>query len=309
MERQREAETGNWRRIWQTLVRECEWQLPRRPLNDLSLDTLLSIRASQAINIRERSAWGQSGALAHLSLLKSWPSGWRDEMLPLYQCLPVLLYADIPSRKGYGLLKVSPFLFYVVIQMIKPLRHMELESLVIWPTLNIVSEPFFFSIRAWGFGLPSVMDIHTGFFQTALICLLEKGLKPLKKKKLKRSTKSVNFALRGSCSFNYCGCFIHKCTLFYWKLFDFSKRFGLKAQQTAESCAKIEIATPTALKQTTKAQFSIYVQKKKSEKNSAEWKLCWHLFMPVSALREERTNGSARTFSSTKFSANGPLKQ
>lgn len=48
---------------------------------------------------------------------------------------------------------------------------------------------------------PSVIDIHSGFFVTVLICLLQQGLKPTyeKRKSLERSTKSFNLlAPRGS---------------------------------------------------------------------------------------------------------------
>lgn len=74
-----DRETGDWRETRQTVVTVREWQLHRWPLNDLSLDMLLSIKASEAINIRERSKWGQSWAWAHPSLLKSRPSGMRHK--------------------------------------------------------------------------------------------------------------------------------------------------------------------------------------------------------------------------------------
>lgn len=75
-------DTGDWSRTRQAVVRSHDWQLHRWPLNDLSVDMLLSIRASEAIYIRVSGEWGQIGALAHLSWLESWTSGRQDKSVP-----------------------------------------------------------------------------------------------------------------------------------------------------------------------------------------------------------------------------------
>lgn len=83
---------------------------------------------------------------------------------------------------------------------------------------------------------------------------------------------------------------------------------AFRPKKTTASCAKIEIATPAALEQTAeRLLFCKCIIEEKQEKQRRVIVVLTSVYAGLS-FESECTNSYAHTFSSTKFSANGPLK-